>query len=138
MSSAAEAAFRIQAPNSRARTIKVVALDRSSEHVLTRLAESSWNQAAFFRAADCDPDEVSRADLVVLLAAPGGRAQLASKIGEACSRRRVMTTALVIGASSASEEAVSKTLAQLRPWALMLVIATNDDYVDDMLRSLRA
>ena len=138
MSSAAEAAFRIQAPNSRTRATNVVALDRASEHVVTRLAESLWNQAAFFTAVDWDPDEASRADQVVMLAAPGGDAQLASKICEACSRRRVMTTALVIGASSASEAALSKTLAQLRPWAMMVVIATNDEYVDDMLHALRA
>jgi hypothetical protein len=29
-------------------------------------------------------------------------------------------------------------LAQLRPWALMLVIANTDEYIDDMLAALRA
>ena len=61
-----------------------------------------------------------------------------SIVGEACSLRRVMTTALVVGAKSASDEAVSKTLAQVRPWSLMLVIANPDDYIDDMLVALQA
>jgi hypothetical protein len=33
---------------------------------------------------------------------------------------------------------LSKTLAQLRPYALMLVIASAEDYVEDMLSALRA
>ena len=45
---------------------------------------------------------------------------------------------LVVGANAASEEAVSRTLSQLRPWSLMLVIAEPDDYIDDMLAALRA
>ena len=43
-----------------------------------------------------------------------------------------------MGAKSAPDEAVSKTLAQVRPWSLMLVIASPDDYIDDMLVALQA
>lgn len=49
-----------------------------------------------------------------------------------------MTTALVVGARSASDEAVSRTLTQVRPWSLMLAIASPDDYIDDMLVALQA
>jgi hypothetical protein len=48
-----------------------------------------------------------------------------------------MTTALVLG-GSASDEALSKTLSHLRPWALMLVIASAEEYIADMLTALRA
>lgn len=141
MSSAAEAAFRIQAPNSRPRTIKIIALDAQSEDVVRRLAAASWNQATFFTAASFTKnlsDEVAAADLVVMVAMPGGNAQAASVIGEACSLQRVMTTALIVGSLTASDEALSKTLAQLRPWSLMVVIANADDYIEDMLAALRA
>ena len=37
-----------------------------------------------------------------------------------------------------SDEALSKTLSQLRPWALMLVIASAEEYIEDMLTALRA
>jgi len=152
MSSAAEARYRVQAPNSKPRSIIVIALDASSEAILRRLAKSSWRHARFLTAtATVDGwlsdfaggrrdlmDEVDTADLVVVVATPGGHAQAASIVGEACSLRRVMTTALVVGAKSASDEAVSKTLAQVRPWSLMLVIANPDDYIDDMLVALQA
>jgi hypothetical protein len=50
----------------------------------------------------------------------------------------VTTTGFVVGVTSASESALSKTLAQLRPWSLMVVVANSDDYIDDMLTALRA
>ena len=49
-----------------------------------------------------------------------------------------MTTALIIGGEGRSDEDLSKTLASLRPYASMLVIASNDEYVDAMLVALRA
>jgi hypothetical protein len=168
MSSAAEARFRVQAPNSTPRAIKVIALDAAGEAVVRRLAGAAWNHAAFLtaftaasRGQSGDPgdtsldsadyaltdlaghgrsltDEVDTADLVVLVAGPGGHAQAASLVGQACSLRRVMTTGFVVGGTSASENALSKTLAQVRPWSLMVVIADSDDYIDDMLTALRA
>jgi hypothetical protein len=49
-----------------------------------------------------------------------------------------MTTGFIVGATAASEGALSKTLAQVRPWSLMVVIANTDEYIDDMLAALRA
>jgi hypothetical protein len=72
------------------------------------------------------------------VAAPGGNAPAAQMIGEACQLKRIMTTALIIGDAAVSDEALSRTLAQLRPYAPMLVIAGAEDYVADMLTALRA
>jgi hypothetical protein len=151
MSSRAEARFRIQEPNSKPRAIKVIALDQASEAVLGRLLMGPWQNATFLSAAAFPgaardfsgqlkdlANEVDTADLVVMVASPGGQAHAASVIGEACSAKRVMTTGLVVGAGPASEEAVSKTLSQLRPWSLMLVVANPDDYIVAMLAALRA
>jgi hypothetical protein len=161
MSSAQEARFRIDAPNSLPRATKVIALDRPSEHLVKRLAQAGWNGATFFTATAFagSPrkaenlagwlsdlagrtkslvDEVNTADQVVMVAAAGEDAPAASLIGEACSLKRVMTTALITGSAGKSDAVLSKTLAQLRPWALMLVIASSDDYIEDMLRALRA
>ena len=159
MSSAAEARFRVQAPNSTPRATKVIALDAAGEAVVRRLAAAGWEHATFFTAASrvawrLQPppdgtasdlaghrsvtDEVDTADLVVLVAGPGGHAQAAPVIGQACSLRRVMTTGFIVGVTSASESALSKTLAQVRPWSLMVVIANSDDYIDDMMTALRA
>jgi hypothetical protein len=163
VTTAAETRFRIDAPNSKPRAVKVIALDRPSEHVVKRLAEKSWNGATFFTASafagapDQGKDfsmqgwlsdlagraknlveEVNSADLVVMIATAGEPAQAASLIGEACSLKRVMTTSLVVGTSATSDEAVSKSLAVLRPWSLMLVIASAEEYIEDMLIALRA
>src|SRR3954466_1730194 len=48
MSSAAEARYRIDYPNSKPRVVKVVALDAASEHVVKRVAERQWQRATFF------------------------------------------------------------------------------------------
>jgi hypothetical protein len=141
MTSAAEARFRVQAPNSLPRVLKVVALDATGEGIVRHLALGAWKHATFFSAATFTRNleqEVASADLVIFVAGPGGAARDVEVIGRACSDRRVMTTALVVGAGAASDEALSKTLAQIRPWSLMVVIANTDDYVSDMLTALRA
>jgi hypothetical protein len=162
MSSGAEARFRIEAQNSMPRRVKVIALGRVSEAVVASLARRPWNNASFLTAsAFAGPppersvgvqsfladiagkaldliDEIAGADLVVMVAAPGEDATPAVLIGEACCLRGVTTTGLILGRASATGDAVSRALAQLRPWSLMLVIAEGDDYVEDMLRALRA
>ena len=47
------------------------------------------------------------------------------------------TDMLVVHAASATDEALSKTLAQVRPWSLMVVIASDEAYVEEILRSFR-
>jgi hypothetical protein len=163
MSSAAEAKFRIDRPNSQPRAVKVIALDAPSEAVVKQLASAPWQQASFLTASAFsgaprhgEPfsmggwlndlagrtkdlvDEVNSADLVVMVATAGQNAAAAAIIGEACSVKHVMTTALVLGGASASDEALSKMLAQLRPHAMMLVISSADEYINDMLTALRA
>jgi hypothetical protein len=50
----------------------------------------------------------------------------------------VMTMALIIGSEQHSDEELAKTLAALRPYASMLVIANGDEYIEEMLTALRA
>jgi hypothetical protein len=165
MSSAAEAKFRIDAPNSRARAVKVIALDAPSERVVKELARNSWQGATFLTASALASsgsaaaaerfsldgwlndlagrtknlvEEIAGADLVVMVASAGENAGAAAIIGEACNLRHVMTTALVLGTGSSSDEELSKMLAQLRPHAMMLVISSADEYIKDMLTALRA
>jgi hypothetical protein len=163
MTTAEEAKFRINAPNSKPRAIKVIALDKRSEEVVKKLAEGSWNKASFFASVHFDSppqagadwsmkawlndiagrtiklmDEVNTADLVVMVASAGERAEAASVIGEACAAKRVQTTALILHRKSSSDDALSNTLLHLRPYASMLVVADDDDYIESMLVALRA
>ena len=153
MSSAAEALFRIDYPNSQPRVTKVVALDEASERVVKRVAQRTWQRAAFFTSIKFDGtprtgegwsmqawlsdlagrtkalvEEVAAADLVVMVSSAGTSAQAAA----------VMTMALIIGSEQHSDEELSKTLAALRPYASMLVIASGDEYIEEMLAALRA
>jgi hypothetical protein len=83
-------------------------------------------------------EEVASADLVVMVSSAGTSAQAAAVIGEACAVRKVMTMALIIGSEERSNDELSKTLATLRPYASMLVIASGDEYIEEMLSALRA
>jgi hypothetical protein len=163
MTTAAAARFRIDAPNSRPRAVKVIALDPASERVVERLAQGAWQGAAFFTSVKFDGsprggegwsmkawlgdlagrtkdliDEVASADLIVMVASAGTNAAAAAVIAEACGARKVMTTALIIESETKTDAELSKTLASLRPHASMLVIANNDDYIEAMLAALRA
>jgi|SRR5580692_3337925 hypothetical protein len=163
MSSAAEAKYRIDKPNSQPRAVKVIALDTPSERIVKDLAQSQWQRASFLTAsafsgaprqgerfsmggwlndlAGRTKDliaEVDSADLVVMVATVGENAAAAALIGEACNLKHVMTTALILGGASSSDEALSKMLSALRPHAMMLVISGADEYIKDMLTALRA
>ena len=159
--SAAEARFRVADPNSKPRAVKVIALDKASERVVKRIARGRWRGATFFTSVDGDVPsgrawsmqawlgdvagraqdllaEIAAADLVVMVAQAGGSPPAASVIGEACALNRVMTTALIVDARGQSDAALTRTLATLRPYASMLVVADGEDYVEAMLSALRA
>jgi hypothetical protein len=163
MASAAQAKFRIAAPNSRPRAVKVIALDPPAERVVKELAQAQWQGATFLTATAFSGaprrdkpfsmngwlndlagrtkdlvDEVNSADLVVMVATAGQNAAAAAIISEACGVKHVMTTALILGSATSSDDTMSKMLAQLRPHAMMLVIAGADEYIKDMLTALRA
>ena len=120
MSSAAEARFRIQSPPPTNRAVKVIDLDSATVRDIERLIA-----------------DVNEADLVLMLVSAGGDAAAAATIGRACSAKRVMTHTMIVRASAVSDAALSTTLAQVRPWSLMVVVVNDDDYVDDILRSFR-
>jgi hypothetical protein len=116
MSSTAEARFRIAESQPTHRVVKVVRLDHVS---------------------DADIGEATTADLVVMVTTAGADAPAAAMIGEACSRRSITTATVVVRGRTASDEMLSKSLAQVRPWSLMVVVADDERYVDDLLTSFR-
>ena len=83
-------------------------------------------------------DELDTADLVAMVATAGEAVPVASVIGEACSTQRVTTIAFVLGSTSTPPQALSRTLAQLRPWTLMLVMAESEEAIEEALAALRA
>jgi len=163
MTTAAEARFRINEPNSLPRSVKVIAMDPLSERAVAELSKGKWNRASFLTASRFTSapreserfsmkgwlsdlagrtrdlmEEIQSADLVVMVATVGQDPQAAAIIGETCALKRVMTTVLVLGSQTKSDAALTKALGQLRPHAAMLVIASAEEYLEDMLRALRA
>lgn len=162
MSTAEEARFRVNYPNSRPRATKIIALDEESAATLKSFAGFPWNGARFltFVAATSGgeglqdlpvdatladgagnevrlTDELTSADVVVMVTSEGKRAEAAAAIGNACFVRGIMTTGLILPRPGHEEE-VSRTLKNLRPYAAMLVVASDTDYIPEMLTALRA
>jgi hypothetical protein len=163
MSSAVEAKFRIGSPNSLQRAIKIIGLDLNSEKVLARIGAEKWEGATFLTATSLSSsparrgdfslqgwlsdlagrgrdlvNEVQTADSVIVVSTAGESAEAAELIGEACSLKHVLSTALILGGRTCSNEALSKSLSQLRPHVAMLVVSGEDEYIRDMLAALRA
>ncbi len=153
---ASQAKHRIDRPNSLPRSSRVVALDDGATDLLTAIADRPWFGARFLTGLVEDvpdkdvagefnlrfldgrqtplTDQVNGADVVIMIATSDAGADVASIIGEACARHRVMAAGLAIGGDTAVHEAVRA----LRPFAAVLVVSPDDDYVADMLTAIRA
>ncbi len=156
VNTAAEYLFRVDAPNSIGRTASLIALDPESmgpvraavaaapeRRGLVELALSDvTNLPALLRSLPGQTraiiDEATRSDMVVMVAKAGYRGDGASLLGEACRLRNIAVTAVVVAPSEASDVDVTMTLARLRPFATMLVVVGQVDYLGDMLDALRA
>jgi hypothetical protein len=160
---AREAAFRVAYPNSSPRTVKLIGLDDTSVSAIGRLVRANPRRNALLPPPPCgaSPDaaatvgsikaqlsdflgrtkaliaEIDPADLIVLVAAAGEEVPLAPVIGEACKARGVPVTALILDRDGVRDSSLATTLARLRPYASMLVVARGEDYIEEMLAALR-
>jgi hypothetical protein len=164
VTTAAESSYRINYPNSKPRSVKVVALDEGSRPLVDQIAKLPWARAAFFTSLSLDGtpapraesasvqawlrdiagqttgliEEIDSADLVVMICRAGSDAQAALLIGEACAVHNKTTIGLVLQDQHTTDEETSATLRNMRPFASMLVIANGQEYVESMLTALRA
>ena len=120
MSSAAEARYRIDTPPATGRIVRTIAVDAAAESDIAALLQ-----------------KVPATDLVVMITTAGAAVPAVARIGAACSQARVMTTTLVVRNAAATDAALSRTLAQVRPWSLMVVVAGDAGYLEDILTSFR-
>lgn len=156
--SAAEAHYRVRAPNALPRAVMVVALDAQTAELAEELAARPWRGTSFFTAvAGSMPGapkpfarwlrditgeaadlvaEVSAVDVVQLLATAGQDTPYASLIGEACALRGVKTSGLVIDNGESDPAALSHSLKTLRPWVVTLSVIGSASYVDEILHAL--
>lgn len=164
VTTAHEASFRIQYPNSKPRAAKILALDKESAALVDEVSRLPWNGAKFFTslsfAAGTEPGktgegmkawlsdlagrtmdlvaEVETADFVVVITAAGEDARAVSVVADACKLFNKTLIGLVVPKQGASEADVTASLDHLRPHTRMLVVASGRDYVEVMLTALRA
>lgn len=154
-----EAAFRVQKPNSLTRASRIVALDAEAEAIMHRVEEQPWAGAHFltFVRKEAAPkleslpwdavmrgtdgaetrlsEELAGADVMVMIATETADAEAASVIGNACFVRGIMGAGLVVSPSGGPAGAAVQAL---RPYCSVLVIASGEEYVPEMLTALRA
>ncbi|NLS04244.1 hypothetical protein HGP14_12855 [Rhizobium sp. P32RR-XVIII] len=160
---AEEARFRVNYPNSKPRKSRIIALDAEGLEALEKLTSaSSWPGAHFLRYVEAKgasdslhmlpvdavledrdgkrvnlADEIADADVIVMVTTAGASAEAAEVIGNACFVRSKMTTGLVLNSTDVPAEDLARTLTAMRPFAAMLVISKGDEYVPEMLSALR-
>ena len=164
VTTAREASYRVQYPNSKRRDVKVVALDALSASLIDEVSREPWNGAQFFTSlsfsADSEPgatgdglkawlkdlagvtndlvEEVASSDFVVVVTSAGEDARAVSLIADACALHHKSLVALVVPGPQTSDAELSASMTHLRPFARMLVIASGADYITAMLTALRA
>jgi len=159
---AIESKYRIDYPNSKPRAARIIALDAASHEALKRHRSGVSPGARFLRyvrsrkAASSLPaltldavladdegretsliDEITAADIVVMVTAAGTMPEAAEVIGNTCFVAAKMSTGLVLR-DGADEARTAATLLAMRPYAAMLVVSEGEDYVGEMLTALRA
>jgi hypothetical protein len=153
---AAEARFRISYPEFTRRNSRVIALDERAAAVVRRISGQCWGGGHFLvfdavvpangsgpapearlrRAGGAEvllSEELSDADVVVMVAAVQASAEAASVIGDACAARSIMSAGLVVSGTEPADAVVSA----LRPNAMVLVILRDGDDIPEILSALR-
>jgi hypothetical protein len=154
---AAEARFRIDDTDYAARASRIIALDEGAAGIVARLTEQHWRGGHFLifdatvstgssaaplvdamlRTADGSmlllSEEVTDADLVVMVATEDASAEAASMIGDACARQMTMSVGLVVSATGDTDRVVSA----LRPNAMVLAILKDETEISPILTALR-
>jgi hypothetical protein len=154
---AAEARFRVGYPNSTTRSSRIIALDDEAASLVWRISALEWRGAHFLTFKESTSggdgvqpdailqssdgsetrlsDELDGVDVAVMIATADRETEAASIIGKACAYRRIMTAGLVVGGTGGG---LDDAVTALRPYASVLVIAAEEDYVPEMLEALRA
>lgn len=152
----AEARYRVDYPNSTERASRIIALDDRAAAILERVADMPWRGAHFLtvealRNGDVDggldaqmhsfeggtsllSQELDGADVAVMVATGDEGAGAASIIGRASFHRRIMTAGLVVQGKDEPNNAVNV----LRPYASVLVVSPDEQYIADVLTAIRA
>lgn len=157
MTTAAEAKFRIKEPNSRKRDSLIIALDPDARSVIGDLIGLEWNGAHFHYVVEgADPaalddveietpkgdrqkltEALKTADVVMMVATHDTPDAVVKAVGENCFRNLVMTSGFVLDESGDGKR-LEATLSVVRPYVVSLVVGTDEDFLIETLRAIRA
>ena len=146
---------RIQAPNSKPRTIAVVGLGDGGAaaarglgagslpnvdvHVLAKSAAGGDAIAAIKAGGGDLHRDLMNADMIFIVARKGDDVSLAPVVGRiAHSRNHPVTALYLVPADQPLTDAEDETLKQLRTAAEMLVVVSDESYVPAMISALGA
>jgi cell division GTPase FtsZ len=143
---------RIQAPNSKARTLALVGLGEGGAgiareiareglahlevHVLAKSATGGDPLAAIQAGGGDLQRDLMRADMIFLVACRGDDASLAPVVSRIAHSRSHPVTALYIVPCGGEPHAEDETLRTLRSGAEMLVVVSDASYVPAMIHAL--
>lgn len=154
---AAEMRYRIDRAIRGRQGARVIGLDQEADAIVERVSQQPWGNARFFalvapvgeslnggsesvtlRNVDGGTsrllDELTDADVVVMIATTHSDSAAATIIGASCTVRAITTAGLVIGERSR----VTDTVSALRPHARVLMITQDEQDVVEVLTALRA
>ena len=145
---AAEARFRIAAPNAGPRAMAVVALDERTARLAAELAQEPWSRVTFSTmTADGDlrtlagepidrDDLIARVDIVQMLLTASEIAEQASRLGDMCLARGVKTSGIVIDEGNVGGPALTRSLQGLRASVMTLSVVGAASDVNEVLQAL--
>jgi hypothetical protein len=157
---AAEARYRISAPEFTHRSCRVIALDRWSAAIVRDTAAKPWGGGHFLVFESALPDdallrrapgegadrnaatallseELDGADTVVMVASAEGSAGAASLSGDAAAARGIMSAGLVVPGQAQEAPSSDGIVSALRPNAMVLVILRDATDLPEVLSALR-
>ena len=145
---AAEARFRIKAPNPGPRAMAVIALDDATARLAAELATLPWSRIAFYvlsAAGDLrmlDGARVERdavlggVEIVQMLLTAGDISEQARQFGDMCLARGVKTSGLVIDEGNVGGPELTRSLQGLRASVMTLSVVGAASDVNEVLQSL--
>lgn len=158
---AAEARFRVNYPNSRSRASRIFALDSVAAEAMYDITEQPWQGAHFLTVVDKGPidpgstlardlplshpdgtvalldEEIEGADVVIMISALGRQTGAAEVVAREAYNRKIMLAGLVL-VNPDSKEVNNRIVSLMRPFATVLVVAADPDFIPAMLSALRA
>lgn len=153
---AASTHFRVQYPNSRPRRIKIIGLGNGGGHIANIIAHRRLHEVEIISTGAVVNDhadesvsgiaenarglhrQLREADIIFMIAVSGDKVAFARVVASVARELGKLVTGVLIEKGSAQSVEKTSTLDTLRACVDMLVIGSDETYLDEMLGELGA